>query len=122
MINKINKFLENKKLRLDEILYDDYNLSLIGKGWSLNTTSAWRIIISDKLFGVNDSESIKILQSLIGLEIKYVEPLGDLNLDFTIVLENKAKIQIFSTTYFEPWIIRIEGLETIVASYKIGQS
>jgi len=120
MVEELIKVFNQKgKLDITDIEWDGYNLSILGENWSLNSTSAWRIIAKIGLFGDNDTESKSQLDLLKGKSILEIKPLGDLGLDFSLVLTDNIKIQIFCNTYFEPWIFSFDKTVTFVAAYQV---
>ena len=113
----IRQFHKVGPLTISEVQYDDYNLSLMGAGWSLNTTSSWRILSNDGLFGNHDGETKEIIKFLIGETIASINEFGEADLDFTLSFGNGNKLQVFSNSYFEPWIFNFDGQITLVAGY-----
>lgn len=96
--------------------WDEYNLSIYGYNWSLNSTSAWRMISKRGFWGCSDTESKTELTYLKGVKIISIEPLGAFDLDFSLLLDNDTQIQIFCTTYCEPWIFNFKNEVTLVPS------
>jgi hypothetical protein len=78
MVQKfIMQFHKVGPLTISEVQYDDYNLSLMGAGWSLNTTSSWRILSNDGLFGNHDGETKEKIKFLIGQTIVSINEFGE---------------------------------------------
>lgn len=106
-------------LTILEISWDEYNLNIIGNSWNFNTVSSWRLINHSGLWGYIDSEAIKFLNDLRNETILEVRELNNNGIDLEMVFSNETVLQVFSTTYFEPWIFRIEHEQTFVASFPL---
>lgn len=104
-------------LIISEISWDEYNLNITGDEWTFNTVSSWRLINQLGLWGHMDNEAIKYLNDLKNKSILKVRELNNSVIDLEMVLSNETVLQVFSTTYFEPWIFRIENEQTFVASF-----
>lgn len=105
-------------LTINNIIWDEDNLCIYGDNWSLNTMSPFRITKKDFLIGNFDSEIKDYLNELIGKKIVKLLPFGGKwCFDFSLELETLEIIDIFSNSYFEPWIFKIEDEITFVPSY-----
>lgn len=114
----IDQFRKAGQLLITEVQYDDYNLLIMGTGWTLNTTSSWRILSNGELLGNYDSKTKAELKSLIGESIISINQIGDVDIDFSLSFSDGKKLQVFSNSNFEPWIFAMDGETVLVAAYK----
>jgi len=103
VIKDISVFLP---LFLEAVEWNDPNLILIGKTWSFSTISCWRIINGNKLIcGCYDKEVIEVLDQIKNTSIVSIEIQSNhLFADPVFIFSNGYKLEVFSTTYYEPWI------------------
>ncbi|SHF40666.1 hypothetical protein [Flavisolibacter ginsengisoli] len=118
MLNEIIDFYKNKfPLKIIVINWDEYILNICGEGWTFNTTSCWRIINQRGLYGSDDKEVETYIKNLEGNFILKIEHLSNLKIDLSFVLSDKTILQVFCSSYFEPWVFRIDNHKTFVAYY-----
>lgn len=98
--------------------WQDPVLSLIGDNWSFNTTSTWRVVDDIKLVAGSDDVSAQEAANLLqGMEVVSCEPMSAAPvLDPRFVLKNGFKLEVFSATATEPWVLAFKGGPTFVAS------
>ncbi|MBN9378013.1 MAG: hypothetical protein BGO14_00830 [Chlamydiales bacterium 38-26] len=111
----VNKSLP---LYLETIEWDDPSLTIIGKEWSFYSLSSWRIVYENKLIcGCYDKEATDKLKLL---ESSYIENIwiqsNFLTVDPVFIFANEYILELFSTTYLEPWIFRLSSKDVYVAS------
>lgn len=119
MIHKLKHALDKHfpiKITLYE--WDGDNLFIGSDNWSFNTISAWRILKDGyMLAGCHDPDVEPILKEAVCQEIIGIECLkSNPSFDLEFIMEGNYKLQVFCTTYYEPWIFRIDGQSTFVAS------
>jgi len=93
-------------------------LSLIGADWTFNTTSSWRLIDGSKLVaGSEDQLASEAVSALAGVEMVRCEPMSvSPLLDPRFLFGNGLKLEVFSATATEPWVLSLKGGPTFVAS------
>ena len=113
--NSIDSFLP---LVPSTILWDSPNLNISGANWSFYTSCAWRIIDKEKMIcGCEDLDTAEILNLLVDIEIVKIFPQSkNLSIDPVFVFSNGYKLELFSTTYFEPWTFALPQDPVYVAS------
>ena len=115
MINSVSSFLP---LPVETVEWNDPNLILAGMTWSFSSVSSWRIIKDNKLVsGCYDKDSASISSILKNSEIILVEiQSSQLYIDPVFTFSNGYKLEIFSTTFLEPWIFDFSSGIVYVAS------
>lgn len=116
LIKSVARYLP---LRIERSEWRDPVLSIGGANWSFNTTSSWRVVNDLHLIvGSEDDLVSEVITSLIGADIESCEPMSkNPDLDPRFILSNGTKLEIFSASGFEPWVLRLPGDEpTIVAT------
>ncbi len=118
MKNLFKNISDSLPLEITTALWEYPNLNLSGENWSLNINCSWRIIDNDKLLcGCEDTDAEEVLTKLKSLSIIEIKPQSAfLPIDPTLILSNSYKLEIFSTTYFEPWIFELPNKPVFVAS------
>ncbi len=115
IIRNIAAFLP---LSIDLIEWNDPCLTLVGKNWNFFTTSSWRIIDSNKLIcGCYDNDGFKTLNEIKKLDIISIDIQSNHLPAYRIFLiSNGYKLEIFSTTFFEPWTFNFSSGIVYVSS------
>lgn len=115
IINDLSNFLP---LSMDSIEWSDPTLILIGKNWSFSTVSSWRIIKNNKLIaGCYDEDALKIIKELSKSKVVSVEIQSNhISIDPVFIFSNGYKLEIFSTTFLEPWTFDFSSGTVYVAS------
>ena len=120
MIDDLIKIISRHlPLRIERSEWNDPVLSIGGENWSFNTTSSWRVVNNSRLIaGAEDNLASEVITTLIGTDIEFCEPMSkNPNIDPRFVLSNGTKLEIFSASGFEPWVLSLPGNEpTIVAN------
>ncbi|WP_068468687.1 hypothetical protein [Candidatus Protochlamydia phocaeensis] len=115
IIKNVARFLP---LHIDSVEWNDPNLILIGKDWSFSTIGCWRLIDHNKLeCGCYDEESIISIQKIKNLSIVAIDIQStQLSVDPVFTFSNGYKLEVFSTTFLEPWIFDFSSDVVYVAS------
>lgn len=117
----IRKICEKGKLflplKIEVISWNDPELLLYGERWSFNTLSSWRIVNNGRLLcGCYDESSKEIIEQLTDLSIVTIDPQTiDLPIDLAFGISNGYKLEIFSTSYYEPWTLGLPNEPLYVA-------
>ena len=116
--NLIATLKQRLPLTIVEALWSDPVLSLVGHDWSFNTTSTWRLVSEHRLLsGSEDDNAQDAIKSLVGVEIVACEPMSSSPaLDPRFILANGARLEVFSATATEPWVLKLSDGPTYVAS------
>ncbi len=93
-------------------------LNISGPNWIFNINCAWRITDNQKLVcGCEDPDASEVLKNLIDQEIiEILSQSTSLSIDPILVLSNNYKLEVFSTTYLEPWIFELPNKSVFVSS------
>lgn len=115
LIENISDFLP---LSIHSIEWNDPNLIIIGENWKFSTVSSWRLIKKNKLIcGCYDVEAIEVIKEIKDLSINSIDVQSiQLLVDPVFIFSNEYKLEIFATTFFEPWIFEIPSGLVYVAS------
>lgn len=116
MINDLIKSVEKSlPLKIERAEWNDPVLSIGGSGWSFNTTSSWRIVNQSCLVtGCEDDAASEAAAKLKGCIIRSCEAMSvEPALDPRFILSNGTKLEVFSATAVEPWVMRLPGDEPI---------
>ncbi len=119
MMRRIIKDVANfLPLHVDSVEWNDPNLILAGKGWSFSTIGSWRLIKNSKLeCGCYDEKSGLIIQKMQGASIVSIDVQSiHIAADPVFIFSNGYKMEIFSTTFLEPWIFNFSSNVVYVAS------
>lgn len=115
ILKNISSFLP---LSVNTITWDDPTLMLRGSDWNFSTIGSWRIVTSHCVVcGCYDQDTSQVLLELqstkiISLEIQSTQ----LPIDPVFTFSNGSKLEIFSTTYLEPWVLDFSSGTVYVAS------
>lgn len=109
-------------LTLKRAEWNDPVLTLIGNDWTFNTTSSWRIVDDSKLLaGSEDKSAHEAVNALAGIEVVLCEPMSTTpTLDPRFVFSNGWKLEVFSATATEPWVLSLGKGTLFVASPSVG--
>ena len=115
LIENITGFLP---LSISSIEWNDPSLIIIGENWKFSTVSSWRLIKNDRLVcGCYDQEALEFIKKI---EKSFVDSLtiqsNELPTDPVFILSNGYKLEIFATTFLEPWIFELPSGLVYVAS------
>lgn len=114
MIDELIKVFNSKPRKIDEVLWNDPVLTLIGNDWTFNTVSSWRCFEGPQLIGGYDSKNAnETLSTFNGQETTM--GVGESGIDPEFRTIKSMVLQILVTNWFEPWIYR-DGDVTLVES------
>ena len=99
-------------LAIKGVTWDGDSLILYGHEWSFTTSSAWRVMRNNKLlFACWDDEVAAYLESLIGASVVEVAwLLNEQPFDPSLVLSDNKKLDVFSSSSYEPWVLKLPGI------------
>jgi len=102
-------------LKIHEAEWNDPALTISGSGWSISTTSSWRVVENSKLvFGWSQPDAADLVWDLCGKSIVDVGTQSSLApVDPVLHLSDGSAVEIFSDNATDPWVIRLPGV-TIV--------
>lgn len=105
-------------LTILDVEWNDPVLSLMGANWSFNTTSTWRLVDESRLIaGSEDELAQNAIKMLVGIDIVRCEPMSiSPALDPRFILKNGFRLEIFSATATEPWVMSLKDGPIFVAS------
>jgi len=95
-----------------EARWDDPCLTLKTAAWTLNLNCAWRITDDYKMLaGSDDETSVAQVCDLIGKRVmtcatSSISP----RIDFKVGLEGGLWLEFFSSSAYEPWVLRLEDV------------
>lgn len=116
LIDDVSPFLP---LQVDFITWNDPALILAGKGWELSTVSSWRIVNNKNVLelGCYDKGALEALEELQKNPIVSIElQSSHLLSDPFLIFGNGYKLEVFSTTFLEPWVFNSPSGIAYVAS------
>ena len=123
MIKKIIKeFTQLLPLSVEKIEWNDPSLILIGNNWNFATITSWRIINANELicgcYDKNAGDEIQKLKQfkIISIDIQSNHLSIDPIFEFSDEYKNRCKLEIFSTTFLEPWIFDFSSDVVYVSS------
>lgn len=105
-------------LAIEKFSWNDPNLLLGGAGWHISITTGWRIVSADRLLLGSDHATLPSLQTLISNSaiVECEVQSQHCGLDPALVLDNGYILEIFSSSYLEPWVMQIFETGTFVSS------
>lgn len=118
----LKKFIASMESHLPltilDVEWNDPVLSLMGANWSFNTTSTWRLVDESRLIaGSEDELAQNAIKMLVGIDIVRCEPMSiSPALDPRFILKNGFRLEIFSATATEPWVMSLKDGPIFVAS------
>ncbi len=97
--------------------WEDPCLTLKTTGWTLVLNCAWRITDGGKMLaGSDDEASVAKVYDLIGRKVVTCAASSlTTKIDFKVGLEGGLWLEFFSSSAFEPWVLRLEDV-ILVAS------
>src|SRR5258708_4085039 len=115
IIRDVEKFLP---LNVEAVDWSDPVLTLTGPRWSFSTMSSWRLVENRvQICGCDDEFAQEMISDLEGVNIIAIEIQSMILLvDPVFVFSNSKKLEIFSSSYLEPWIFNFSSGITYVAS------
>lgn len=105
-------------LRIDELDFNDPVVVLAGQGWSVSIACPWRLMREGLLLtSIEDSNAEARLRELVGSTVVDVvaQTGARPSSDPVLVLSDEARLEIFSDTDLDPWVVRLPG-KTFVGS------
>jgi hypothetical protein len=105
-------------LRVDELEFSDPVVVLAGPNWSLSIVCPWRLTRKSVLVtSIDDPGAEARLRELVGASIIDVvsQSSGGASADPVLVFADGARLEIFSDTDLDPWVMRLPD-KTFVGS------
>lgn len=98
--------------------WEDPTLILRGADWSLQCTSAWRLVSDATMVGgCEDASAGDVVLALRDQEIVACEPLTRAGIpDLRLVFSGGLALEVFAASSLEPWVLRLPGGPTLVPS------
>jgi hypothetical protein len=96
-------------LTIEQVHWQEPVLVISGPGWSLSTTSTWRIRTTDRLqIGCEDAGAAAAVAALRAMVIVRCESSGPPAVaDMRLVLEDGRLVETFTAGSYEPWVLRL---------------
>ena len=107
-------------LKIENVVWDGNSFTISGKEWNFSTSSAWRLLVEEKIqLACWDSSAEQIVgciinQDIIGIDYQSTR----IKVDPIFELSNNTILEIFATDTFEPWVFSSSEQETIVGSFR----
>lgn len=107
MKNKIEYLNSKLPLMVNELIWEEPILNILGENWNFNSRTEWRMITKDKrVFGCYDKNSALILNTINNLRIISIYSQSKYFFDPVFIFENGDILEIFSSsTSEETWTI-----------------
>ena len=115
IIESVSKFLP---LKIDVMEWNQPTLILAGKNWRFSTMSEWRVIRNNVLiYGCEDDISPEMINAIKNTEIVAVNIQSrNAVFDPAFTFSNGDQLEVFSASYYEPWIFDFSSGIVYVAS------
>ena len=109
MIDLINARILGVGLKIQEVRWHDPSLGIVGKGWTFNTTSAWRVLgVDGRLAFAWESNTADDLKSLVGKSIVSVSSQSPrMTGDPAFELSDGRWLEVFACHATDPWVLSL---------------
>jgi hypothetical protein len=108
--------------RIDRAEWTDPTLLFGGSGFSLAVTSSWRVCDPVGLaYSWRFSDVDERVEDLIGASIVRFDDLEATFGDPTLVLDDGRRLELFSDTHFDPWVLHSEDDLVVVGDLELGE-
>lgn len=106
-------------LLIERVAVDNETLCISGDSWFFTTSSAWRVVSREGLCFGWESAGFRVeIQSLEGVLITAVKPVGIGSFDIQFELTDGRYIECFIAQHFEPWQLKLPDGTIMVADAK----
>ena len=105
-------------LAIEAADWSDPVLVISGPQWSLSCTSAWRLVVAERLVaGGEDPSAVRQVEALAGRTVVRCEALTSPALgDLRLRLDDGRALEVFVATAVDPWVLQLPRGAILVPS------